>query len=140
MRRRVADAEKKLEAARQGGDAWTIHQAQVRLRRVSNLLASYRQPPNPSPLAVELAAIRIGETAILTMPGEPFAEIGAAVKQRSPFAVTMFNAYASGVGGGYMPVASEYPHGGYEIEITPYAPEAADIVIAEAAKLLAGLR
>jgi hypothetical protein len=140
MRRRVADAEKRLEAAKLGGDAWTIHQAQVRLRRVSNLLASYQQPPNPSPLALELAAVRIGETAILTMPGEPFAEIGAAVKKRSPFAVTMFNAYASGAGGGYMPVASEYPHGGYEIEITPYAPEAADIVIAQAAKLLAELR
>lgn len=140
MRRRVADAEKRLEAAKLTGDAWTIHQAHVRLRRVSNLLASYQQPPNPAPLALELAAVRIGETAILTMPGEPFAEIGAAVKQRSPFAVTMFNAYASGVGGGYLPVASEYPHGGYEIEITPYAPEAADIVIAEAARLLAGLR
>lgn len=140
MRRRVEDARAKLEAAQRTGDAWAIHQAQVRLRRVSNLLASYQQPPDPSPLRLELAAIRIGETAILTMPGEPFAEIGAAVKQRSPFLVTMFNAYASGQGGGYMPVASEYAHGGYEIEITPYAPEAADIVVAEAAKLLGELR
>lgn len=140
MQRRLEDAGAKLEAARGTGDAWAVHQAQVRLRRVSNLLASYRQPPDPSPLRLELAAVRIGETAILTMPGEPFAEIGAAIKQRSPFPVTMFNAYASGQGGGYMPVASEYPHGGYEIEITPYAPEAADLVVAEGVKLLGELR
>jgi hypothetical protein len=69
--------------------------------------------------------------AMVAMPGEPFAEIGVAVKKASPFAVTMFCGYSSGEGGEYMPIASEYPLGGYEIERTPYGTGAAGELIRE---------
>jgi hypothetical protein len=39
-----------------------------------------------------------------------------------------------------MPVAEEYRFGGYEVEITPYAPEAAAQIIAAADGLLRRLR
>lgn len=116
------------------------HSALARLRRVQNLLAQWKQPYDPTPIKVQLQALRIGELAIVAMPGEPFAEIGAAIRKTSPFAFTMFCAYSSGSGGDYMPIAAEYPLGGYEVERTPYGPEAADIVIREASALYRDLR
>jgi hypothetical protein len=62
------------------------------------------------------------------MPGEPFVGIGLAVKAASPFAHTLFSGY-SNVGGSYIPMAEAYPAGGYEVDITPYTPDAAQIVI-----------
>jgi neutral ceramidase len=60
-----------------------------------------------------VAALRIGDAAIVTGPGEIFTEIGLAVKERSPADVTFYAGYSNGCIS-YMPTASEYPLGGYE--------------------------
>jgi hypothetical protein len=52
----------------------------------------------------------------------------------------MFCGYSSGKGGDYMPVESEYEHGGYEVERSPYAPGAAKVVIDGASEILRRLR
>jgi hypothetical protein len=134
MEQKVREARARLEQA-DPADPWKKHQANARLRRFSNLLEDWNKPHNPAPLPVEIQILRAGEVAIVAMPGEPFAEIGVAVKKASPFPITMFCGYSSGAGGDYMPIAEEYSHGGYEVERTPYAPEAAGIVIREAATL-----
>ena len=69
------------------------------------------------------------------MPGEPFVEIGLAVKAGSPFQHTLFSGY-SNVGGSYIPMAHAYAVGGYEVDVTPYRPEAAQAVIDESLALL----
>lgn len=131
----VATAKRQVEAAASKGDAWQKYQADARLRRVSDLLARWTQPPDPTPLQVDVQILRIGDIAIAAIPGEPFAEIGAAIKKASPFAFTMFCGYSTGKGGGYMPVKSEYAHGGYEVEGTPYAIGAAEKLIRETTDL-----
>jgi hypothetical protein len=60
-----------------------------------------------------IGAIRIGDAAIVSGPGEIFTEIGLAVKERSPADVTFYAGYSNGCVS-YMPTASEYPLGGYE--------------------------
>jgi hypothetical protein len=60
-----------------------------------------------------ISAIRIGDGAIVTGPGEVFTEIGMAVKERSPADVTLYAGYTNGAVS-YMPIAAEYPLGGYE--------------------------
>ena len=60
-----------------------------------------------------ICALRIGDCAIVTGPGEVFTEIGMAVKERSPADVTIYAGYTNGVIS-YMPIAAEYPLGGYE--------------------------
>ena len=60
-----------------------------------------------------ICALRIGDAAIVTGPGEIFTEIGLAVKERSPADVTFYAGYSNGCIS-YMPTASEYPLGGYE--------------------------
>jgi hypothetical protein len=131
---------KRALADLKGGEAWQRHQAEARVRRFEDLLVKWRRAPDPAPIEVQLQALRIGDMAMIAMPGEPFAEIGAAVKAGSPFALTMFCGYSSGKGGDYMPIKSEYEFGGYEVERTPYGTEAADRVVAGAIALLKQLR
>lgn len=134
---KLADAaRRKVEAARRGGSEWERYQAEAGLRRVEDLLVKWKRPADPSPLQVEVHALRVGEVAFVSMPGEPFAEIGAAVRKNSRFRYTMFCGYSSGKGGDYMPTPEEYPHGGYEVERSPYGPGAAGRVIREASALL----
>lgn len=140
MATRLARAQKQLAEAESGGDAWAIAQAGARVRRFGDLLDKWKEPVEPGPLKVELQALRIGELALVAMPGEPFAEIGVAVKKGSPFAYTMFCGYSDGQGGDYMPTAEEYQHGGYEVERTLYDPGADEKVIAGALELLHSLR
>jgi hypothetical protein len=139
MAAQVDDAKAKLAAAKNGSE-WDRYQAGARLRRFEDLLKKWRMPVEQTPLQVEIQALRIGDVALIAMPGEPFAEIGAAVRAKSPFAFTMFCGYSNGKGGDYMPIASEYQHGGYEIERSPYGPEAADKVIAAAVALAQQVR
>src|SRR6185312_16989566 len=103
---------KQVQEATQKNDAWQKYQADARLRRSADLFKTWKQPPDASPVKVDVQILRIGDIAIAAMPGEPFAEIGAAVKKASPFAFTMFCGYSTGTGGGYMPVESEYANGG----------------------------
>lgn len=135
MRKRVAEAREKVAAAHDHGDPWLIHQAEARLRRFRELLEKWQQPVDPSPIQVQIEILRIGDVAIVSMPGEPFAEIGVAVRNASPFPVTMFCGYSDGMGGGYLPTSCEYDHGGYEVERTPYGIGADKKLIAEAIAL-----
>ncbi|MFN7923781.1 MAG: neutral/alkaline non-lysosomal ceramidase N-terminal domain-containing protein [Bryobacteraceae bacterium] len=131
----VADAKMKASSARAKGDKWEIHAAEARQRRFEDLLVKWKKPPASEPVRVRLQMLRIGEMALVAMPGEPFAEIGQAIKKASPFPVTMFCGYSTGEGGEYMPVEPEYHHEGYEVDRTPYGTGAAEKLI-EAAKAL----
>ena len=68
-----------------------------------------------------------------------FAGTGLTIKEGSPFATTLVSGY-TGPNDGYLPTADAYPLGGYEIEVTPFAPEAADVAAAAALKLLHDLK
>lgn len=140
MATQVAEAQKRFAAFKKGDESRAAYQAAARLRRLSDLLNRWKQPPSSEPVTVQLQVLRIGELAIVAMPGEPFAEIGAAVKKASPFAFTMFCGYSSGVGGGYMPTESEFQYRGYEVEGTRYGKGAAETVIRAAGDLLKSVR
>ncbi|HWV86608.1 MAG TPA: hypothetical protein VNZ62_14255 [Capillimicrobium sp.] len=58
-------------------------------------------------------ALRVGDGAIVTGPGEVFSEIGLAVRERSPAEVTLYAGYTNGLLT-YFPSRSAFPHGGYE--------------------------
>jgi hypothetical protein len=60
-------------------------------------------------------AIRVGDGAIVSGPGEVFSEIGMAVKERSPGTPTMYAGFTNGLIA-YFATAAEYAHGGYEAD------------------------
>ncbi|MCD6308273.1 MAG: neutral/alkaline non-lysosomal ceramidase N-terminal domain-containing protein [Candidatus Latescibacteria bacterium] len=91
--------------------------------------------PNPKPIPMLLQAVRIGDTVIATFPVEVFAEIGLAVKERSPVEKTFIIGLASGHGG-YMPTADEYLEGGYSAVMTRYSPKCEQVLIESSLELI----
>ncbi|MGB3307312.1 MAG: neutral/alkaline non-lysosomal ceramidase N-terminal domain-containing protein [Thermomicrobiales bacterium] len=130
-----------LAALRESGaSADEIRQVTMKAKRASmrHILAQHINQQEAWP--VEIYATAIGDDiALLGMSVEPFAAIGLGIQAGSPFKQTLVSGY-SGLSFAYLPTADAYPLGGYEIEVTPFAPEAADIAIAAAVDLLRQLK
>ena len=75
-----------------------------------------------------IQAIRIGNVALIGVPAEPFAQIGAAVRRRSPASHTVFAGYSNGHYG-YVPTPEAYEEGGMEPRATPFRAGASDDLI-----------
>ena len=71
-------------------------------------------------------------------PGEPFNDIGKAVKKGSPFKLTILSCLTNG-SRGYFPFSDAYVGGGYESATSPFGPTVADDLIAGELKLLNSL-
>jgi hypothetical protein len=75
-----------------------------------------------------LHLLQIGPVVLAGTEGEPFSGIGLAIKEHSPFPFTWFGGYTGGWAG-YIPTPEEYPRAGYEVETSPFTPEAAGTLI-----------
>ena len=128
-----------LEGVRRGGDREAIQAAMGRAKRAHMAHEQARQYQGRTEVEAELHGIRVGDIGLVGFPGEPFAEIGVAVKRGSPFSHTLFSGYTNDYLG-YLPVDAARPDGGYEVETTPFAPGSADSVIEASLALLRDLR
>ena len=83
----------------------------------------------PAAFDLPLSAVAVGEAVVFAgIPGEPFTEIGRAIRAKSPFRMTLCTCLTNG-SCGYFPVASAYEEGGYEARSSVFASTvAADIV------------
>jgi neutral ceramidase len=68
----------------------------------------------PEPLAARVAALRLGDAAVVFLPGEAFVEIGLGIITESPFRLTVVAAYSNDYLG-YLPTDRAFLNGGYEI-------------------------
>ncbi len=66
----------------------------------------------PAKKEIKLQAVRIGDFAIGTTPCETYGSTGLAIKQASPFALTMVMELANGCNG-YLPPPDQFELGGY---------------------------
>jgi len=83
----------------------------------------------------EVQAFRIGDVAVVGLPGECFVGIGLAIKAASPFRTTFVGSYTNDYDDdelGYIPTATEY-EGGYEVTASRVAP-GADAILGSAAR------
>ena len=62
-------------------------------------------------------------------PGEPFNDIGVALKRWTPFRMTLLMCLTNG-SRGYFPFSDSYKQGGYESATSPFGPTVADDLIA----------
>jgi hypothetical protein len=99
----------------------------------------------PTTVDLEIHAVRIGDVAILGIPGELFVEIGLAIKAATPFPLTLVSGYTNGIFF-YIPTAKAFEQGGYEVEsyrnyMRPNGPtrEWEEILVRESAALLESL-
>ncbi len=93
--------------------------------------------PPTRPLNVTVA--RIGDVGIVGVGCELLTEVGMEIKAGSPFAHTFLITHCNGRAG-YLPPKHLYAEGGYEIDSTRFAPEAAEILVKESLKMLSSLK
>ena len=92
----------------------SVYWAQLRLKRAEAMLDSLLTGTPLPPVEAEVSALRFGDVALVTAPGEIFTETGMAVKRRSPLPRTCYVGYTNG-SIGYVPVPAAYDEGGYEV-------------------------
>lgn len=93
-------------------------------------------------LQTELQAVQIGDHALLSLPCELFAELGLAIKERSPYLHTLIVGMANDYIG-YVPTERAFEEGGYEIKTartSQLTPQAGELIVRESIGLLNGLK
>jgi hypothetical protein len=81
----------------------------------------------PEFFELRLTLLRLGDAAFVGIPGEPFQDIGIAIKEKSPFPVTVVTACTNGHEG-YYPTRAAFEVGGYERSTSPYAWDVAELL------------
>lgn len=90
----------------------------------------------PDFFELPLTTVAIGKAvAFAGFPGEPFNDIGKAVKKGSPFGLTLLSCLSNG-SRGYFPFSDAFKEGGYESAASPFGPSVADDLIAGELRLL----
>jgi hypothetical protein len=98
-------------------------------------LAMHRVQDQPD--EVEVFALRVGDLAIVGLPGEIFCELGLEIRRRSPAPHTLV-VELSNDAIGYIPTGESFGHGGYEVTVgsTFYKPGAGEQLVASAVSQL----
>ncbi len=96
----------------------------------------------PSYIETTFYALRIGEIAILFIPGEVFTEIGIRIREKSPFEKLLIVGY-TGAYLGYIPTPDEFDRYGYAAYMVPlmigkppYERNIANVYVEESIQLL----
>ena len=79
-------------------------------------------------ITLRIQAMRIGGAVLVTMPVEPFAELGAQIKKRSTAANTIFSGFSNGHYN-YLPTTAAYEEGGYEVRVSLFAPGSDNLAV-----------
>lgn len=85
-----------------------------------------------------LQAIALASWVLLAFPGKPFCRINQLIVEKSPFPHTIFACYVNG-GEVYLPDRESYDPKSYEVELSPFAKESAEILVREAVQMLRDL-
>ena len=95
-------------------------------------------PPRPH-AEVIVQALRIGEAVFVALPGEVFVEIAQEIERRAQSDRLVITGYCNDCQVGYLPTASAFDEGGYEVDKAPYyygvfrlSPACAPIIVAGA--------
>ena len=94
---------------------------------------------NGKPVSVEVQVFRLGDVAIVGLPGEVFVELGRTIKKESPFSITFIVELAND-NIGYIPTTEAFAQGGYEPTSSILTPGAGEKLAAKAVELLRQLK
>tara|TARA_B100000700_G_scaffold309088_1_gene387611 strand:- start:2623 stop:4017 length:1395 start_codon:yes stop_codon:yes gene_type:complete len=79
-------------------------------------------------IEITAQSMRIGDTVLVSIPVEPFAELACEVKKRSISKNTVFSGFSNGHIN-YLATDQAFEEGGYEVSVTVFAPGSAELVI-----------
>lgn len=113
--------------------------------KIATAFATFELPPKPQenasgdkstdPVSFNITAARLGDVAFVGLGGEVLTEIGMAIKAGSPCEHTFVITHCNGAAG-YLVPKELHVQDGYEVRTSRFAPQAADIVVREAIRML----
>lgn len=118
-----------------GRDAEIPYSAMELTTVVAEALRMCRLENGPDAFDMVLTGVQIGPVALLGIPGEPFTDIGVALKETPGWEQILPCALVNG-DEGYFPMQSAYDEGGYEARSSRFRAGVAELIIAEGKKLL----
>jgi neutral ceramidase len=124
-----------LMRLRQKGSGDEIRGATARFTQANWYADMVKQYAGQSAVEWEVQCIRVGPIAFVSSRGEPFTETSQQIVAGSPFQHTLFSGYSNG-GFGYIPTRQAFEEGGYEIDASPFAPGAAEMLAEESLGML----
>jgi hypothetical protein len=89
----------------------------------------------PAEVATWVQALRVGDLALVSAPGELLVELGLEIKRRSPFGQTLILELAND-SVGYLPTCRAYEEGAYEPEASLFAPGVGEQIVGASLDLL----
>ena len=136
----LPQARKIAELHREGRDAelpFTGMQLTTAVAEAERMLLLEK---GPDAFELPLSVVAIGEdVAFAGIPGEPFSDIGHAIRAQSPFGMTICTCLTNG-SCGYFPVASAYDEGGYEARSSVFASTVANDIVTGTSKAIKKLQ
>jgi neutral ceramidase len=90
------------------------------------------------PISAEVQVVRLGDVGLVALPGEPFVELGLAIKAHSPLPHTFVIGYANDWIG-YLTTPEAWQQGGYEVGPGPWTrvgPDGGMQLVAKSLELL----
>jgi len=105
---------------------------------VAEALRICKMENDPEYSVLNISALRIGDVGLVTVPGEPFTEIGVEIKKCEGYGLILPCAITNGYEG-YFPAQSAFAEGGYEARTSPYKEDISNRIIVAAKKVLSSL-
>ena len=132
-------AHKYAELHEQGRDDLIPYKAMELTTVVAEAMRMVRLENSPKTKAMEMKGLRLGNIALVGIPGEPFTEIGERIKSIGGYDLIMPCALTNGYEG-YFPSKAAYLEGGYEARTSKFKDTVSDIVVKTADKILKKLK
>ena len=93
----------------------------------------------PYTIPLNMIGLRIGSVALVTIPGEPFTDVGRQIKDTPGWDMILPCALTNGANG-YFPMKSAFDEGGYEARTSSYKGGVAERIIEAGKELLTALK
>ena len=106
---------------------------------VAEALRMVKLENSPKTKVMEMKGLRLGNIALVGIPGEPFTEIGERIKAIGGFDLIMPCALTNGYEG-YFPSKAAYQEGGYEAKTSEFRDTVSDKMVDSASNILTKLK
>ncbi|MBR7164665.1 MAG: hypothetical protein IKD18_00155 [Clostridia bacterium] len=122
-----------------GKDSELPYEGMMLTTVVARAARMVRLENGPDHFEMTLSGVRIGDVALVGIPGEPFNGIGRALKETEGYELVIPTCCTNGYEG-YFPMQEAYDEGGYEAGSSSFKAGVAELIISEGKALLNQIR
>jgi hypothetical protein len=117
LEKEIETREKEAEDLRRRGIDHKVEDTLIKKEWAEDALETRRTGNALKYLEMEMGLLCFGDTAVVSLPGELFTEIGLNIKSKSPFRITIISELTNG-SLCYIPTTAAFERGGYETDFS----------------------